>query len=182
MTTEYTPIEERIIKIKPSSIKKLFGHKEVIKHYYKGERHHIDDYALFTLEEKNKTMTDYALNIEKYITQKRKVKVGYQKKVLDNGFEEIKKIEIKSEDKIIQGELYHKPQEKKIISVSTITGLGYHFSPDSIFLKFNFNSKNPADKEEYLGLVKIVKGIEKKVGADEMLIEVDKKLIDDKRK
>ena len=98
-----------------------------------------------TLEEINKTIVDLTEKIEQY-GNGRKIEVKYHERINNGGEEVIEEVEIKSGDDVINGKIIYHSGE---IPISD--------QDPKIEAKFNFNSTDKADKEEYLGLVKIIK-------------------------
>jgi len=101
----------------------------------------------------NEIITNLVEKIEQY-EQARKIEIKYYyHKKITNQREKIKKIKMKSKDKIIVGKIKYLPQEN--------AGLLFYTMPISASIKaeLNFNSNNPADKQEYQGLVKIIKNM-----------------------
>lgn len=101
----------------------------------------------------NEIITNLVKKIEQYEqAREMETKYYYYKKITNQG-EKIKKIKMKSKDKIIVGKIKYLPQEN--------AGLAFYTMPisASIEAEFNFNSNNEADKTEYQGLVKLIKNM-----------------------
>ena len=105
----------------------------------------------FKPEESNRIIKNLAEKIEQY-GQIREMETKYNKKTLNNGEEKILRAEMKSKDGIIGGIIYHNPSRVGLFS----GGMDHN---GSIKAEFNFNSNDPLNKQEYTGLVKIIKAI-----------------------
>jgi len=97
----------------------------------------------FKAEKSNRIIKNLVEKIQDY-EKAREMKTKYYKEINNKGEERIIKAEMKSKEGIIRGIISYHPR-------STFNG--------TVYAKFNFNSNNPADKQEYLGLVKILKNM-----------------------
>lgn len=104
----------------------------------------------FSPEESNKIITNLVNKIEEY-EKAREIKTEYETKVDNKGKTRIINAKIKSLDEVIVGEVKYSP----IMGSFSIIGFSH---PSKVSAKFSFNSNNLNDMQEYLGLVKIIKG------------------------
>ena len=107
----------------------------------------------FSPEKSNNIIKNLIKKIEEYV-KTRELKVRYETNTNSQGRERIIKAIIKSKDKVIEGLIEYNP--KGVYSLGTIGGRTYS---GYIQAEFNFNSTDPKDRQEYLGLVRIIKSM-----------------------
>jgi len=107
----------------------------------------------FKPEKSNKIIKGLVKRIGRY-EELRGIETEYHKAILNNGKERIRLVNIKSKDKIIEGKIeYNSAYKDPRDALNLDSYCGY------INLEFRFNSKDPRDKQEYLGLIKIIREI-----------------------
>ncbi len=106
----------------------------------------------FTPEESNKIIKNLVEKIEKY-EKAREMKTKYDRYINSQVEERITAAKMESKDGVVKGVIsYASPSDsRKIWKIFSPAGF--------ITARFNFNSQDEADKKEYLGLVKIIKGM-----------------------